>query len=306
MLDNSCCLDFYPRVFNYQFIKKKRLALKHIQAEATAVTFKQFLIHHKVEWTEDPKINIDTSVVYRFFSKYVKNSSSELQSQTDCLTHWKSPLFSSFWYVSRANSMSEMDINKPLVWYVAWAKADHTNCLSLFTGDNSSWYFQPDNSWQDKSCFHWNWLQRGTRNDPTPTRARSEGAFWFLSFWLTFQDMTDSHLPSSSSKCSHLVKVAVTFLSRVMAVRSTRGWHLWLENSFSSQTGQSRPRQQLLVLSVTFSGRIRMRAYSWPSPRVPECHSDTRRFHESAGRQAQGSIWQVLRHPYLVHKWSWK
>lgn len=158
--------------------------------------------------------------MYRVFNKHVKNNNSELQSHTGCLMHWKSPLFSSFWYVSSVNTTSEMDINKPFVWYLVRAKADHTNCLSLFTGDNSSWYFQPDNSWQDKSRFRRNWLQPGTGSN-LHNQSRSAGRAsvvfsdrtwvrWnrLLSFCLIFQCMTDSH--PSPLRWSHLVKVTMT------------------------------------------------------------------------------------------------
>lgn len=60
---------------------------KHSQVETTTVAFKIYLICHKVEWTEDPKIKIDTSVVYHVYNKYVKNNNSKLQSQTGCLMH---------------------------------------------------------------------------------------------------------------------------------------------------------------------------------------------------------------------------
>lgn len=177
----------------------------------------------------------------------LRTTTASSNPKQGCLMHWKSPLFSSFWYVSRVNTTSETDINKPFVWYLAWAKADHTNCLSLFTGDNSSWYFQPDNSWQDKSRFRRNRLQPGTgsnlHNQSWSARRASvvfsdrTWLWWnhLVSFWLIFQCMTDSHL--SPLRWSHLVKVTMTGSDVLMSVR---GRHLWLWNIYQ-QPDRAKP-----------------------------------------------------------------
>lgn len=139
------------------------------------------------------------------------------------------------------------------LWFDTWPEP---NSWSLFTGDNSSWYFQPDNSWQDKSLFHQNRRGPGTRVQEEPA------AVGLL--------LVHTH---------HWVK----------AVTSIPGPHLWLGDVSGSQTGQSPPQQQLFVFSVTFPGRIRTRAFSGPSPLVPEYQGETRPFHQSAGGSAQGS-----------------
>lgn len=257
-------------------------------------------------------MKIDALVLYRVLNKYVRNNNSELQSQTGCLMHWKSPLFSSFWYASSVNAMRRwILINLLFDTLPEWRQTTQTvwvcllvttavGILSLITtGKIRASFAGPD----------FNLAQEITSTIRTGSGRRSCVAFsdrtwavWhcLVSLWLIFQGITDSHI--SPLRWSHLVKVTMTFLPCVMALMFIRGRHFWLWNIFSSQTGQSQPREQLFVLSVTFSERIRMRAYSWPSSWVPECHDDTGCFHESARGGAQRGIWRVQHHPYLVHK----
>lgn len=221
--------------------------------------------------------------------------------------HWKSPLFSSFWYVSSVNTTSETDINKPFVWYLAWAKADHTNCLSLFTGDNSGWYFQPDNSWQDKSRFRRNRLQPGTGNNlhnQSWSARRASVVFsdrtwlWWncvVSFWLIFQCMTDSHL--SPLRWSHLVKVTMTG-------SDVRPWStsLALEHLSAARQGKAGHASSCLCFQSLFQGGLGR------EPTVDHPHGSLNAAMipgvsmNLPGGGARGGIWQVLRHPCLVHK----
>lgn len=200
-----------------------------------------------------------------------------------------------------------MDINKPFVWYLVRAKADHTNCLSLFTGDNSSWYFQPDNSWQDKSRFRRNWLQPGTGNNLHNQSWSARGAS------VVFSDRTWCFV-----KPCGLFLVDIPVDDRLTSITLElvslgEGYNDWLWwpsvvdifgfGTFSAaRQGKADHASSCLCFQSLFQGGL-----GW-EPTVDHPHGCLNATMipgvsmNLPGGGAQGGIWQVPRHPYLVRK----
>lgn len=102
--------------------------------------------------TQDPIINIDTWIMLHALKQLLPHMLSAIGASSSP----KQTAYCAEVPVVLMVLVCEqwgVDINKPFVWYLARPQSDHTNCLSLFTGDNSGWYFQPDSSWQDKSAL---------------------------------------------------------------------------------------------------------------------------------------------------------
>lgn len=116
-----------------------------------------------------------------------------------------------------------------------------------------------------------------------------------VSFWLIFQCMTDSHL--SPLRWSHLVKVTMTG-------SDVRPWStsLALEHLSAARQGKAGHASSCLCFQSLFQGGLgREPTVDHPHGRlnatmIPGVSMNL------PGGGARGGIWQVLRHPCLVHK----